>query len=381
MTITFVCRSSKVSKKDGLTPLELYVIIDGKRRFVSLKRRIDHKLFNPKKQIVRGDTQTNEYIEAVRMKCYSLQTEMLKRGLLLTVDTFVYAFRYGIRQNSISVYGLFDKFMDKQLEKKDVGLITQAIYVKYRCTIRYCKEAMQTDKMLSDLTTSDMEDIYKYMLRKMSNNSAICYMRKLKTILIYAIREGYISTNPITFKFHKDKVEKEPLTLEEVRRIRTVKLGSKRIENIRDLFILQCYTGLAFRDMSCFSEKDIKIDKDGKEWIVKERIKTGITALIPILPVVKEILVKYNYHLPTLTNQKYNSYLKEIQDVCGITKTLHSHLARHTCGTLLLNAGVDMLTVSKVLGHSSTKTTEAVYAKLLPETIMRRVEQVSDKLI
>lgn len=381
MTITFVCRSSKVSKKDGLTPLELYVIIDGKRRFISLKRRIDHKLFNPKKQIVRGDTQTNEYIEAVRMKCYSLQTEMLKRGLLLTVDTFVYAFRYGIRQNSISVYGLFDKFMDKQLEKKDVGLITQAIYVKYRCTIRYCKEAMQTDKMLSDLTTSDMEDIYKYMLRKMSNNSAICYMRKLKTILIYAIREGYTSTNPITFKFHKDKVEKEPLTLEEVRRIRTVKLGSKRIENIRDLFILQCYTGLAFKDMSCFSEKDIKIDKDGKEWIVKERIKTGITALIPILPVVKEILVKYNYHLPTLTNQKYNSYLKEIQDVCGITKTLHSHLARHTCGTLLLNAGVDMLTVSKVLGHSSTKTTEAVYAKLLPETIMRRVEEVSDKLV
>ena len=381
MTITFVCRSSKVSKKDGLTPLELYVIIDGKRRFISLKRRIDHKLFNPKKQIVRGDTQTNEYIEAVRMKCYSLQTEMLKRGLLLTVDTFVYAFRYGIRQNSISVYGLFDKFMEKQLEKKDVGLITQAIYVKYRCTIRYCKEAMQTDKMLSDLTTSDMEDIYKYMLRKMSNNSAICYMRKLKTILIYAIREGYISTNPITFKFHKDKVEKEPLTLEEVRRIRTVKLGSKRIENIRDLFILQCYTGLAFRDMSCFSEKDIRIDKDGKEWIVKERIKTGITALIPILPVVKEILVKYNYHLPTLTNQKYNSYLKEIQDVCGITKTLHSHLARHTCGTLLLNAGVDMLTVSKVLGHSSTKTTEAVYAKLLPETIMRRVEEVSDKLV
>ena len=381
MTITFVCRSSKVSKKDGLTPLELYVIIDGKRRFVSLKRRINHKLFNPKKQIVRGDTETNKYIEAVRMKCYSLETEILKRGLLLTVDTFVYAFRYGIRQNSISVYGLFDKFMDKQLEKKEVGLITPAIYVKYRCTIRYCKEAMQNDKMLSDLTTSDMEDIYKYMLRKMSNNSAICYMRKLKTILIYAIREGYISTNPITFKFHKDKVEKDPLTLEEVRRIRTVKLGSKRIENIRDLFILQCYTGLAFKDMSCLSEKDIRIDKDGKEWIVKERIKTGITALIPILPVVKEILVKYNYHLPTLTNQKYNSYLKEIQDVCGIKKTLHSHLARHTCGTLLLNAGVDMLTVSKVLGHSSTKTTEAVYAKLLPETIMRRVEEVSDKLI
>jgi len=315
------------------------------------------------------------------MKCYSIETEMLKRGLLLTTDTFVYAFKNGIKQNSITVYALFDEFMVKQEEKRKVGLITQAIYVKYRCTIRYCKEAMETDKMLSDLTTSDMEDIYTYMLHQMSNNSAICYMRKLKTMLIYAIREGYISTNPITFHFHKDKVKKEPLTLEEVRLIRTKELGSKSIENIRDLFILQCYTGLAFRDMSSLSEKDIKIDKDGKEWIVKERIKTGVPAFIPILPVVKEILVKYNYHLPTLTNQKYNSYLKEIQEVCGIKKTLHSHLARHTCGTLLLNAGVDMLTVSKVLGHSSTKTTEAVYAKLLPETIMHRVEEVSDKLM
>ena len=381
MTITFVCRGSKVSQKDGKTPLELYVIINGKRRYVSLNRRIDPKRFNSKKQIVRGDNQTNEYIEAVRMKCYALQTEMLKRGLLFTADTFVYAFKYGIKQNSISVFSLFDEFMLKQGEKRKVGLITQAVFVKYRCTIRYCKEAMKTDKMIYDLTSSDMEDIYTYMLGRMANNSAICYMRKLKTILIYAIREGYISSNPITFKFHKDKVKTEPLTLDEVRKIRTKVLGSKSMENVRDLFIFQCYTGLAFRDMSSLTQQDIKIDKDGKEWILKERMKTGVPSFIPVLPPVKEILVKHNYLLPTLSNQKYNSYLKEIQEVCGIKKTLHSHLARHTCGTLLLNAGLDMQTVAKVLGHSSTRTTEAVYAKLLPQTVMQRVEDVSEKLM
>lgn len=380
MTINFVCRQSK-SGKDGLSPLELYVIINGKRRYVSLNRRINPKLFNPKKQSVRGDNQANEYIGAIKMKCYSLQTEMLKRGLLFTADTFVYAFKYGIKQNSISVYALFDEFMARQQEKRKVGLITQAIYVKYRCTIRYCKEAMKTDKMLNELTTSDMEDIYTYMLGRMANNSAICYMRKLKTMLIYAIREGYLSQNPITFKFHKDKVKTEPLTIEEVRRIRTKVLGSKSMENVRDLFIFQCYTGMAYRDMASLTQNDIKVDKDGKEWILKERVKTGVSAFIPVLPPVKEILVKHQYLLPTLSNQKYNSYLKEIQDVCGIEKTLHSHLARHTCGTLLLNAGVDMLTVSKVLGHSSTKTTEAVYAKLLPSTIMQRVEAISDKLL
>ena len=270
MTINFVCRQSK-SGKDGLSPLELYVIIDGKRRYVSLNRRINPKAFNNKRQMVKGDNQTNEYIEAVRMKCYTLQTEMLKRGLLFTADTFVYAFKYGIKQNSISVYALFDEFMVKQQEKRKVGLITQAVYVKYKCTIRYTKEAMKTDKMMNELSTSDMEDIYTYMLGRMANNSAICYMRKLKTILIYAIREGYISTNPISFKFHKDKVKTEPLTLEEVRRIRTKVLGSRSMENVRDLFIFQCYTGLAFRDMSSLTQQDIKIDKDGKEWILKDQ--------------------------------------------------------------------------------------------------------------
>ncbi len=381
MTINFVCRQSK-SGKDGLSPpLELYVIIDGKRRYVSLNRRINPKTFNNKRQMVKGDTQTNEYIEAVRMKCYTLQTEMLKRGLLFTADTFVYAFKYGIKQNSISVYALFDEFMLKQQEKKKVGLITPAVYTKYKCTIRYTKEALKTDKMMNELSTSDMEDIYTYMLGRMANNSAICYMRKLKTILINAIREGYISSNPITFKFHKDKVKTEPLTLDEVRKIRTKVLGSRSMENVRDLFIFQCYTGLAFRDMSSLTQQDIKIDKDGKEWILKERMKTGVPSFIPILPPVKEILVKHNYLLPTLSNQKYNSYLKEIQEVCGIKKTLHSHLARHTCGTLLLNAGLDMQTVAKVLGHSSTITTEAVYAKLLPKTVMQRVEDVSEKLM
>ena len=333
MTINFVCRKGKASVRDGLTPLELYVIIDGKRRFISLNRRIDLRSFSSKKQMVKGDDQMNEYIEAVRMKCYALETEMLKRGLLFTVDTFVYAFKYGIKKNSISVYALFDEFLVKQEEKKKVGLITQAIYVKYRCTIRYCKEAMQTDKMLSDLTTSDMEDIYTYMLGRMANNSAICYMRKLKTMLIYAIREGYISTNPISFKFHKTKVNKEPLTLEEVRQIRTKVLGSKSMENVRDLFVFQCYTGMAYRDMATLTQKDIKIDKDGKEWIVKERMKTGVPAFIPVLPPVKEILVKHQYLLPTLSNQKYNSYLKEIQEVCGITRhcivILHDTLVGH----------------------------------------------------
>lgn len=380
MIINFVCRKSKI-RANGLAPIELSVIINGKRKYIAIDRKVNPQRFCSKKQQVKGEDAINEYLDAVKNKCYLIESEMIKLKMLFNVDTFAHAYKYGVKSNSISVYGLFDEFLDKQLKKYEKGLITNTVVSKYKCTIRYCKEALKTDKILTDLSTSDVEAIYLYMLGKMANNSAICYMRKLKTMMIYAIQQRHITTNPITFKLHKDKVDTEPLTLEEIRAIRTKELPSERLDNVRDLFILQCYTGLAFKDMSTLSIKDIKTDKDGKQWIMKNRTKTGVTAFIPILPIVNEILMKHHYLLPTLSNQKYNSYLKEIQDVCGIQKKLHSHLARHTCGTILLNAGLDMISVSRILGHSSSKVTEAVYAKLLPSTIMSRVEEVSDKIV
>ena len=123
------------------------------------------------------------------------------------------------------------------------------------------------------------------------------------------------------------------------------------------------------------------IDEDGKEWIVKPRQKTKIISHIPLLPIAKELWEKYDYKLPVLTNQKYNSYLKELADVCGINKNFHSHLARHTFATILLNNGVDMVSVSKILGHSNSRITEKTYAQMMPETIMKRVIEVADQLV
>ena len=91
--------------------------------------------------------------------------------------------------------------------------------------------------------------------------------------------------------------------------------------------------------------------------------------------------MKYQDELPTLTNQKYNGYLKELGDICGIKKNHHSHLARRTFATILLNSGVDMVSVSKILGHANSRITEKVYAKMLPETIMKKVMNVQAKLI
>ena len=205
----------------------------------------------------------------------------------------------------------------------------------------------------------------------MAKNTAIHKMKTLKKILKIAVEEGYIRTMPVKLKLKADPLIYEPLTVEEIRRIRQKEFKTKRMEQVRDCFVFACYSGLAFTDLKNLSERDLLVDESGKEWIIKPRQKTKIISHIPLLPVAKEIWEKYNYQLPIPSNQKYNAYLHEIGAVCGINKNLHSHLARHTFATILLNSGVDLVSVSKILGHSNSRITEKVYAKMMPETIMK----------
>lgn len=136
------------------------------------------------------------------------------------------------------------------------------------------------------------------------------------------------------------------------------------MNNVRWLFLFQCYTGLAYTDLATLTKEDIK---DGM--IIKRRKKTKVQSIIPILEVTKQILEMYDYKLPILSNQKYNAYLKEIADICGINKELHTHLARHTMATICLNNGIDINVIAKILGHSSTRITLSTYAQLLNSTV------------
>ena len=146
------------------------------------------------------------------------------------------------------------------------------------------------------------------------------------------------------------------------------------------MFVFECYTGLAFSDLASLTENDFHTDDSGNKWIIKKRHKTNVVATIPLLPIALEILDKYNNKLPRLTNIKYNAYLKELGDICKIKKKLHSHLARHTWATILLNSGMDMVSVSKCLGHANSKITESTYAKVLPDTLFEKVKTVGENL-
>lgn len=200
--------------------------------------------------------------------------------------------------------------------------------------------------------------------------------KNLKAFINDAIVDGYIKDNPYTQK--KIKIDKGKtridrfLSEQEIAKIEETNLHTNSLNEARDLFLLQVYTGLAYVDLMKFNFEKCK---DAEDYAIFSdyRQKTGTLYSFVLTPKAKVILKKYKFNIPYITNQKYNGKLKIIADAAGIDKPICSHDGRRSCGYFLLNAGVPMAVVSRILGHSSIKTTENAYARLLDQTIQKEI--------
>lgn len=198
------------------------------------------------------------------------------------------------------------------------------------------------------------------------------YHRFLNSFILDANDDGLMQGNP----YKKLNIEKDKssggigkyLTREEFRRIEELEPPTNYLRHARDLFIFQTYTCLSYTDLAAFDASRMKKVK-GRMMYVGMRGKTRQEFSFLVLKPALAVLERYGGRLPIMSNVKYNAYLKSIAVMCGINKPISTHWARHTGATMLLNSGADMEIVSKVLGHSSTKITREVYAKLLDETV------------
>ena len=191
-----------------------------------------------------------------------------------------------------------------------------------------------------------------------------------------ALDDNLIDKSPFsTIKYSLEKVTPTFLTEAEINKIWQKEISIKRIQQVRDVYIFNCMTGLAYIDCKNLKKEQIFKDEQGNLYIKRKRQKTNVMATIPLNNVAISILEKYDYKLPILSNERMNSYLKEIAAICGITKNLTTHTARHSAATLLLNHGVNLSTVSAVLGHSNVTITQH-YAKLLDKTIINEIKGI-----
>jgi integrase len=204
-------------------------------------------------------------------------------------------------------------------------------------------------------------------------------------VIKLAVVLDYINKDP--FILHKNSRPRKKiiyLNLEELRKLEAHRFASFRLQQVADMFIFCCYTGLAFAEMSSLKRDNIITGFDGEKWIKIVRQKTDKELNIPVLSKALEVLDKYKNDdciLPIISNQKFNSYLKEIANIVGIDKHLTHHIGRKTFATtILLYNDIPMEIVSELLGHSSLTITQNHYAKVVQTKVNEHIKKLDKKL-
>ncbi|MEL1252150.1 site-specific integrase [Flavobacterium sp. DGU38] len=280
------------------------------------------------------------------------------------------------------------RFLEKAMQKAPLTALpllkTICAFIKFKLK--------KHDLEFADLNLEFVKDFEFYLrtVRDCSNNTTLKYIANFKKIVIRAIDKELITKDPFkNFKGRKTKLVKKPLTAQELYELESHYFTTDRLNVVRDVFVFQCYTGLAYIDAYQLKKTDIKEGIDGNLWIMSERQKTNSSFNVPLLPQALKIVEKYKEHplciqrgtvLPVSSNQKMNEYLKEVAVLCGFPFTLNTHMARRTFGsTVTLNNNVPINVVKELLGHASVKQTEA-YAITEQATIGREMSILNKKL-
>ncbi len=399
-SVLFFLKKTKLLK-NGEASVCMRITVNNVRSETNIRKSITPSLWNQAKECSRGkdrkSNDLNKYIEEARIKLYNIHAELKKESLPITAtilrDKF---FNLEEKEEPKTLIATFQEHNDqcRQLVGKDFALVTVR---RYESCKRYLAELIKIKYNKEDLSLKDINgefirafDFYLKMEKECAQNTVIRYMKCLKKITNLSLANEWINKDPFTgIKFHEKEVNREFLTWDELQIITNKKFDLPRIDLVRDIFIFGCYTGLSFIDIKQLTAEHIVKDKEGNFWIRKARQKTKNMCNIPLLDIPLAIIEKYkdnpkcqkqNVLLPVPCNQKMNSYLKEISDLCGIHKEISTHTARHSYATsVCLANGVSIENVAKMLGHSNINMTKR-YARVLDQSILNDMQKVGNNL-
>jgi len=397
--LRFYIKKSKLNKK-GLTPILMRVTMDGKRSEINIGRSVDAEKWNTKTEKMMGRSveanEVNDFIEIMRQKVKNVQKSFIEKNEPLYLSKFVKRFKGEEKDMSKMILEVF-KEHNEQMDRLSDKSISKSTAKRYWTCYNHVEQFINKEYKADDFRMKDINhqfiSKFEYFLkttRECNHNSALKYVNNFKKIIRIALANQWMDRDPFfNFKVHFETVEREYLNEEEVQKLIDKDLHLDRLKLVRDMFVFSCYTGLAYSDVKKLSNADITKGIDGGKWIRIKRTKTKSLSSIPLLPVAEDIIDRYKEHpevkagqciLPVLSNQKSNAFLKEIAIMCGITKPLTTHLARHTFATTItLTNGVPIESVSKMLGHKDLRTTQH-YAKIVDRKISDDMKMLREKL-
>jgi site-specific recombinase XerD len=337
----------------------------------------------------------NNHLAMLKARLLNCHGKLEVRGATITAERLKNEFT-GVVEKSRLLLPIIQQHNDdiKKLIGKDYS---KATWIKYNTTQKHITEFLKWKYNLSDINLKGLNfefitdfEFYLKSEKSIDVNTNAKYIKNLKKIIKECVCKDWLQKDPfMAYKVKAKKTEREFLTDLELQSIQEKYFTIERLNNVKDIFLFSCYTGLAYIDVFNLTSNNISLGIDGEKWIFTHRQKTETASRIPLLPPALAILDKYANHpqannngklLPVPSNQKTNAYLKEIAVCCGITKELTFHVARHTFATTVtLTNGVPIESVSKMLGHKKLQTTQH-YAKILDKKVSMDMQTLKDKL-
>ncbi|MDD4010340.1 MAG: site-specific integrase [Fermentimonas sp.] len=397
-SVSYFLRLNKLYR-NGEAPLLVRITYNGQRTEFTSNHRVKPEFWDQKSNKALGKTvyakKVNGFLDHIYLSLCDSIKDLEERGMEVTAENIKNNHLGFIEFKQVTLLSLYSEHNQKMEALIGKGYSFSTLQ-KHLTTVEHLKDFLKknynSDDILVDKINNQFLLDFEFYLKSnksISSNTTIKYLKNLGKVIRSALNAGYIKRNPFTgIKYHTEEVERTFLDRSELQLLIDKKIPNKRLEQIRDVFLFCCFTGLAFADVQALTADSLYVPNENEIWIKKRRQKTKKWFHLPLLPQAKNILDRYSNHkirekgllLPVPTNQKMNAYLKEIADLCGIKKNLTTHCARHTFATTVTLAnGVSMESVSKMLGHSSLLMTKQ-YAKILDETIGREMQQLKDKL-
>lgn len=399
LSVLFFARKSKANSR-GESPIYMRITINGERYDLGTKRFVGMDNWLAEAGRVKGSSEAaksiNSFLDSLRAKAFHHQKQILLEGKQLTMEEFKTRWQGVSVERPRMLMEIFEQHNEqmKALVNHEFSPLTLE---RYKTSKKHTQEFMKWKYKKDDIDIKKLKygfiSDYEFWLksvRKCDHNTSMKYLSNFKKIVNICIKNGWLDRDPfVGFKMAKREIERPFLVEEELNRIINKSFLIPRLAQVRDIFVFCCYTGLAYADVEKLTREKITTGIDGEKWIWTSRQKTDSTTRVPLLPPALEILDRYKDDpqcvnkgrlLPVLSNQKMNGYLKEIADLCGITKTMTTHTARHTFATTVtLTNGVPIETVSKMLGHKNLKITQH-YAKILDLKVSEDMSQLRAKL-
>ena len=394
LSILFYPNKARINKK-GFCVLRCRLTLEGERKEFSSGLFIKPEYWNSSEQFYSSDTAINDELALITNKLNECYLKLRVQGIPIRVEEILNNYLgidAKVKHNETGVSEYYQSYLMKF--KKLIGLeIKKVTWDKFYYVGQHIKSFViwkykSRDIPLSKLDMNFLSELDFYLktekdLKQVTINKIIQRFRKVIRI---ALSEKLIAADP--FLLYKSKSVKTTIVyLNEIElaKIEKHKFSQKRLNNTRDCFIFCCYSGLAYTEMISLKPKHIEKGFDNNLWIKMEREKTGKPLSIPLLPKALNILERFRndseFIFPRLSNQKFNSYLKEIADIIGIDKRLTHHTARKTFATtVLLFNDVPMEIVSELLGHSSITITQTHYGKIVQKKVSDHVKVLNEKL-